>query len=61
MSGHLLQGVQGPAFLAEAEADGFQEVPEFVGLPLTVVDVSRPLVVNGDEVIRRVTGDSPGV
>ena len=56
-----LEGVKGPAFLAEAEANGFQEIPEFVCLPLTVVDVSGPLVVNRDEVIRRVTGNPPGV
>ena len=60
-SGHLLEGGQGPAFLAEGEPYGLQEVPEFVGLPLGVVDPGDSLVVNSDEVIRRVAGDSPGV
>ena len=56
-----LEGVQGPAFLAEAEADGLEEVPEFICFPLGVVDPCDTLVVNGDEVIRGVTGDPPGV
>ena len=57
----FLEGVERPTLTTKAKADGFQKVPEFVGLPLGVVDPSDTLVVNGDEVIRGVTSDSPGV
>ena len=58
---HLLKGVECPVLLAEAEADGLQEGPEFVGFPLGVVDPCGSFVVHGHEVISRITGDPPGV
>lgn len=61
MSGHLLEGVKGPSLLAEAEADGFQEVPEFIGLPLGVVDPSSSLVVDSHEVVVGVARNAPRV
>ena len=56
-----LDGIEGPSLGTEAEADGFQEVPELVGLPLGVVDPGDSPVVHSHEVVGRVAGDPPGV
>ena len=55
------EGVEGPSLGAKAEAYAFEEVPEFICFPLRVVDTGGAFVVDGDEVIGGVTGDSPRV